>query len=354
MADTSTSVFPLISLGRDDLVSILYDLDDIVAVHEPVFDNFESIVDGELIWSNKAFCTIRTQPVIFRQSILATYHQPCSAIVHMQNAWDTGKSVQYLEFGCEARNLYVLHERRSAFIVRWQRVGDYIVEVGNDVSECLAMQDMLADQKSIIATVHRKRALAVERERIARNLHDSVIQQLYATSLSLSAAPHNTEDENRELIAKTVDSISRVIEGIRREIFDVESKRITPLEQQLQDVMMSILSPIKGEFSLKSNVTHVSEEMVPHIRAVCSEATSNAVRHGCATKVDVSMERIGASLFLTIEDNGLGANPNSPLGNGLKNMRERAQSLGGTMNIETSNGGGTRITWVVPHPGWSS
>ena len=354
MADTSTSVFPLISLGRDDLAEILYGLVDIVAVHEPVFDEFGSIVDGELIWSNEAFQAIRHQPVVFRQSLIEAYFEPHSAIVHMQHAWDSGKSVQFLEFDCAARDRYQLNERRTAFIIRWQRIGDYLVEVGNDVSDCLAMQDMLADQKSIIATVHRKRALAVERERIAHNLHDSVIQQLYATSLSLSAAPHNSEEENRQLIAKTIDSISHVIDGIRREIFDVESMKATPLEVQLQDVMLEILSPVKGEFSIRANVTHISADIVPHVRAVCTEATSNAVRHGFATKVDVSMERVGASLFLTVEDNGVGADPEAPLGNGLKNMRERAQSLGGTMNIETNNGVGTRITWVVPHPGWSS
>lgn len=354
MADTSTSVLPSISLGRDDIASILYGLVDIVAVHEPIFDDFGTIVDGELIWWNEAFNGLRSEPVTFRQSMLATYYEPHSAIVHMQNAWDTGKSVQFFEFDSAARNRYVVADRRTAFIIRWQRIGNYVVEVGNDVSECLAMQDMLADQKSIIATVHRKRALAVERERIARNLHDSVIQQLYATSLSLSAASQNTDEENRELIAHTIDSISHVIEGIRREIFDVESMKASPLEVQLQDVMMSILAPIKGAFTMVSKVTHISGDIAPHIRAVCTEATSNAVRHGCATKVDVSLDRVGVSLVLTITDNGLGANPEAPLGNGLKNMRERAQSLGGTMNIETSNSSGTRITWVVPHPGWSA
>lgn len=354
MAVTSTPVFPFLSLDRDDLASILYGLVDIVAVHEAVFDEFDSIVDGRLMWWNEAFRTVRTKPVVFRQSLVETYFEPHSAIVHMQNAWKSGKSVQFFEFDSAARDRYSMDDQRAAYIVRWQRVGDFIVEVGNNVSECLAMQEMLADQKSIIATAHRKRALAVERERIARNLHDSVIQHLYATSLSLSAASRNTEQENLELIKKTIDSISTVIEGIRREIFDVESMKVSPLEAQLQDVMVSILAPVNGEFSFSGNTPHVSGDIVPHIRAICTEATSNAVRHGLATKVDVSLDRVGASLVLSISDNGLGTNPDAPLGNGLKNMRERAQSLGGTMNVETNNGKGTRLTWAVPHPGWSS
>lgn len=354
MADTSTSVFPLLSLDRDDLASILYGLVDIVAVHEAVFDEFGCVVDGQLIWWNEAFLKVRAKPVMFRQSLVENYFEPCSALVHMQTAWDTGKSVQFFEKDLAARDRYVIENNRSAFIVRWQRVGDFIVEVGNDVSECLAMQEMLADQKSIIATAHRKRALAVERERIARNLHDSVIQQLYATSLLLSAAPRNNEQENRDLIARTIDSISHVIEGIRREILDVESLKASPLEMQLQDVMLSILAPVNGTYSLAGNAPCINADFVPHIRAVCTEAASNAVRHGMATQVDLLFDRVGGSLVLTISDNGVGVNPLAPLGNGLKNMRERAQSLGGTMNIETTKDHGTRIVWTVPHPGWSS
>lgn len=355
MADTQSSVFPFLTLDRDDLGSILYSLVDIVAVHEPVFDEFDSIVDGRLMWWNAAYSDARVYQVRFRQSLVETYYEPCSALVHMENAWETGKSVQFLEFDAAARDRYILDDTRAAYIIHWQRVGDLLVEVGNNVSECLAMQEMLADQKSIIATAHRKRALAVERERIARNLHDSVIQELYATSLSLSGASSNTEEKNVALIRETIESISRVIEGIRKEILDVESLKATPLEDQLHDVFVSILTPTNGTYTLSGNAPRISNDITPHIRAVCTEATSNAVRHGMATKVDASVDRDGSLLVLTISDNGRGVDPLAPLGSGLKNMRERAQSLGGTMTIETiKTGKGTRIIWAVPHPGWSS
>lgn len=354
MADTSSSVFPFLTLDRDDLGSILYGLADIVAVHEPLFDDFDSIVDGQLMWWNAAYANARTKQIQFRQSLVESYFEPFSAIVHMQTAWESGKSVQFFEFDKAARDRYRAENDRQAYIVRWQRVGDFIVEVGNDVSECLMMQELLADQKSMLAIAHRKRALAVERERIAHNLHDSVIQQLYALTLSLSGASRNTEQENLDLINDSIGTISRVIEGIRREILDVESMKASPLETQIEDALLPIFTPINGEFSITGRAPRICNDIIPHIRAVCTEASSNAVRHGKATKVDIAFERKGAALVLTISDNGIGVDPNAPLGHGLNNMRERAQSLGGTMKIETHNGKGTNIIWAIPHPGWSA
>lgn len=353
MGDTRTPVCPFLTLDRSDLASILYGLADVVAVYEAVFDGFGSIVDGRLVWWNEAFREICVQPVRFRQSLIETYFEPHSALAHMQKAWDTGKSVQFFEVGVAARGHFRLASDRASYVIKWQRVGNYLVEVGNDVSEFVAMQEMLADQKSIIATIHRKRALAVERERIAHNLHDSVIQQLYATSLSLSAATRNNEQENLELIRRTIGAIATVIEGIRREILDVESKKATPLEEQLENILLSMLGPVGGGFTLSGNASHISKDIAAHVRGVCIEATSNAVRHGGASDVAISVNREGSSLVLGIADNGLGADLNAPLGNGLKNMRERAQSLGGTMKIETYVGKGTTIIWSVPHPGWS-
>ena len=353
MGDTRTPVCPFLTLDRSDLASILYGLADVVAVYEAVFDGFGSVVDGRLVWWNEAFREVRVEPVRFRQSLVDTYFEPQSCLMHMQNAWTTGMSVQFLELGASARGRFRFSGDHAAYIVRWKRVGDYLVEVANDVSEAIAMQEMLADQKSIIATIHRKRALAVERERIAHNLHDSVIQQLYATSLSLSAATRNNEQENLELIRRTIGAIATVIEGIRREILDVESKKATPLEEQLENILLSMLGPVGGGFTLSGNASHISKDIAAHVRGVCIEATSNAVRHGGASDVAISVDREGSSLVLTIADNGLGADLNAPLGNGLKNMRERAQSLGGTMKIETYAGKGTTIIWSVPHPGWS-
>ena len=354
MSDTQKPELPLRSLNWDDLASILYAINDSVAVHNVSFDQFGAVHDARLVWWNEAYKKVRTVPVLKGQSILETYFEPHLALLHIDRAWKEGHSFQLFEIPSNARDRYRSTNDRLTSLVNWTRLGGLVVETSLDITDFLAMQELLHDQKSLLAIASRKRALAVERERIARNLHDSVIQQLYATSLSLSMASYDADEKTNKAICAAVDSIAKVIEGIRREILDVETMKSSPLELQIEDSIIPILTPVNGEFDFGGNAPHVNDEFIPHIRAVCTEATSNAVRHGMATRVAISLDRDGDHLVLTITDNGLGIDPNAELHNGLKNMRERAQSMGGTMEVSSAKKGGTTIRWSAPHPGWES
>jgi signal transduction histidine kinase len=283
-----------------------------------------------------------------------TYYEPHSAFVHVKEAWDTGRSFQIFELPSSTRDRYREQGVRVSILVNWQRVSDYVIEAGGDISEFVAMQELLKDQQSLVAIASKKRALAVERQRIAHNLHDSVIQQLYATSLGLSLAAREADDGTSQQISKAIDSIAAVIDGIRKEILDVESRVSPELQTQLEDVLLPIVSPAGAEFELAFRCPRIAEEFLPHIRAVCTESASNAVRHGSAKKVAISITENKGDLQLIISDDGSGIDSAAPLQNGLNNMRQRAQSMGGTMKVRTRNGGGTVIEWTVPHPGWES
>ena len=343
-------------LNQDDLTQILYGLSDYIGIHELIFDDFDEVQDAHLIWWNAAYEKIRTKEVILGQSMAETYFDSHVAFVHVTEAWRTGHSYQVFEMEASARDRYREGGKRIKTLVNWQRVGNYIVESGGDVGEFVALEELLNDQQSLVAIASKKRALAAERERIAHNLHDSTIQELYALSLSLSlsAAKPSTEEEMLTIKDNAVRAIGKVIEGIRREILDVESQKISPLRLQLEDVLLPIITPNNTQFTLDINVPRIDDEFLPHIRAVCTEATSNAVRHGGARSVAVVLKREQENLVLTISDDGTGIDPSAPLQNGLKNMRERAQSLGGTMTIESKIGTGVRLTWSVPHIGWTS
>ncbi len=354
MSEVTSSGYPVVSLNRDELVNILDGLSDYIGVHEVVFDEFGSIVDAHLVWWNNAYEKIRNKQVIVGQSMAETYFEPWTAFAYVTEAWDTGRSLQLFEMTSNTRDKYREAGTEVCLLVNWQRVGDYIVEAGGDLSEYIVMQKLLLDQKSLVAIASKKRALAIERQRIAHNLHDSVIQQLYATSLGLSMATRDVDEETAIKIGNSIDAIANVIDGIRREILDVESKSPSSLMVQLEDVLLPIVSPAEAEFEIFELIPRLNDEFFPHVRAVCSEATSNAVRHGQANKVWISLERKGDNLHLIISDNGSGIDPHAPLRNGLNNMRQRAQSMGGTMTIETRDGGGTVLDWAVPHPGWAS
>jgi signal transduction histidine kinase len=354
MTNVSQPEIPFPSLDRDELTGILYGLSDYIGVHEVVFDEFGSVKDATLVWWNEAYKRIRTKPVELGQSMADTYFEPHSAFVHVQEAWDTGRSFQVFELPASVRDRYREQGVRVTMLINWQRVGDHIVEAGGDVTEYVAMQELLKDQQSLVAIASKKRALAVERQRIAHNLHDSVIQQLYAASLGLSVTARDADEVTAEKISKSIDAIAEVIDGIRREILDVESRVSPQLVTQLEDVLLPIVAPASAEFVLRLDCPRISDEFIPHIRAVCTEATSNAIRHGMAKNVEISLTQEGAHMLLRIADDGIGIDPAAPLQNGLNNMRQRAQSMGGTMKVRARDGGGTVIEWTVPHPGWES
>ena len=345
---------PLGGLNRENLALILRDLNDYIGVHALVFDEWGTVVDTQLVWWNVGYEHIRTKKVLLNQTMLETYYEPHIALAHVHEAWESGNSFQLFELLSTMRDRYREEGKHVVIQVNWQRVGDHVVEVGTDLSDYVSMQNLLADQRSLVAAASRKRALAIERERIAQGLHDTVIQRLYATSLSLQLASRDAKNLSVSVLDSAVTSIASIIDGIRNEIFEVESRSALPLRIQLEDVLIPILAPSDVDLDLVINVGALSDEFIPHIRAVSIEAVSNAVRHGGATRVTVSLTRESGSLFLRISDDGQGMSAEIQMQNGLKNMRHRAQSLGGNMEILTNDSGGTIVEWIVPNPGWAT
>lgn len=336
-------------ISPEELSNVLFKMHDYIGIHELVFDEFHSITDAQLVWWNDAYEKIRIKPVEFRQSMNETYFEPHIALGHIAEAWNNGRSFQYFEMLPSTRDRYRTPGARVAVWVDWIRMGNRVVEAGTDVSEMAAMQDLLNSHQSLTAIASKRRALAVERERIARNLHDNVIQQLYATSLSLSTVVNTASDDMKVILTKTLESIDKVVSDIRREILDVESRNASPVWRQIEDSLVPILEPTGAELDIDVPAVHIDDEFMPHLRAVTMEAASNAVRHGGAGMVWVKLRKKPGCLELLVEDNGSGIAPGATLQNGLINMQERARSLGGSMNVEERIGGGTVISWTVPY-----
>jgi signal transduction histidine kinase len=149
-----------------------------------ILDEWDTIVDTRLVWWNSAYERIRTKPVEMHQSMTETYFKSHISLAHVHEAWEQGMSIQLFELLPATRDRYREKGAHVVIKVNWQRVGDRVVEAGTDLSEFTAMQDQLDDQRSLLAAANRKRTLAVERERIAHGLHVSVMQNIFATSLS--------------------------------------------------------------------------------------------------------------------------------------------------------------------------
>lgn len=209
----------------------------------------------------------------------------------------------------------------------------------------------------------RLQALAVleERERIARDLHDNVIQRLFATGMSLqgSARLVDPESDVGGRVASAIDDLDSVIAEIRSTIFDLERRPTERplLAASLLDVIDEVVRPAGIEPAIRIDGRLDGRARGPidpglgdDLLAVVRESLSNVVRHSGATRVDVTVHA-GDHLSVLVVDDGCGPDTARGRGRGLGNLTARAQAHGGTFSIELADDGGTAVAWSVPLPG---
>ena len=201
---------------------------------------------------------------------------------------------------------------------------------------------------------HDSARLAVlqDRERIARDLHDLVIQRLYATGMSLQGAlPLITRPDVADRVSSAVDALDETIREIRSAIFSLQSpsdpKRVG-LRAKILDVVEEMTAPLGFAPSLR--LVGPLDEEVPgevgeHLLSALREALSNAARHAGASSVDVTVD-CGTDLALLVRDNGTGLGRGTRR-SGLTNLAERARVLGGRLRVGRAEGGGTDLEWRV-------
>lgn len=208
----------------------------------------------------------------------------------------------------------------------------------------------------------RLQALAVfeERERIARDLHDNVIQRLFATGMSLqgSARLVDPAGDVAHRIAAAVDDLDAIIAEIRGTIFDLERRPTERplLAASLLDVIDEIVRPagiepaVRIDGRLDGRAEHVIDPgLGEDLLAVVRESLANVVRHAGAAHVDVTV-RATDDLSVRVVDDGCGPGLTRGRGRGLGNLTARAQARGGSFAIAAADGGGTVVVWTVPLP----
>jgi signal transduction histidine kinase len=218
----------------------------------------------------------------------------------------------------------------------------------------LAMAAGIAIENARLHSLVRDHALTEDRDRIARDLHDSVIQRLFAIGLSLQGTTRMVERPEAVLrIAEAIDKIDETIRQLRKAIFDIE---LTINKEGLHPKVLDLLHELRPVLDVPPQVALsgpvdrvVTGQLVDEVLAVLREALTNVGKHAQATQVVVTIAA-GDELRLVVADDGIGvsAAAEGSGGLGLKNMRHRAERLGGGMEIGTSREGGTRLTWHVP------
>jgi signal transduction histidine kinase len=197
-------------------------------------------------------------------------------------------------------------------------------------------------------------AVLEDRERIARDLHDVVIQRLFATGMQLQGvAPHALRPEAAKRINAAVDDLDATIRDIRRSIFELRAPTGPSLRRDLREAVDAAADALG--FAATVDVSGpvdsaVPDDIVPELLAVVREALSNVARHADASSARVSVRAAGGHVMLQVEDDGVGIDPQLARG-GVVNMGERAQDLGGTFEVGRGPAGGTVLTWRVPIAG---
>ena len=198
-------------------------------------------------------------------------------------------------------------------------------------------------------------ALFEDRDRIARDLHDLVIQRLFATGMSLQGSSGLIADpEAASRVAQAVDALDETIRDIRSAIFTLQSRPLARPAGTRTRVLAIVAEMAESlGFAPSVRMGERLDALVPapaaeHLLAVLREALSNAARHAGATRVSIAV-RAGPDLALTVQDNGSGMQ-SSGRRSGLGNLADRAAELGGTLNVGPAEGGGTELEWRVPLP----
>lgn len=190
-----------------------------------------------------------------------------------------------------------------------------------------------------------------DRERIARDLHDVVIQRLFATGLQLqSAAPMMTRPEVAKRINAAVDDLDATIRDIRRTIFELRTPMTAALRTEIREAVELAAESLgfRPHLELTGPVdSAVPDAVRPDLTAVLREALSNAVRHAQASRVTVAVRVDGGQVSVTVTDDGVGCDPATARG-GLVNLRERAEGHGGIFTVGRVEPHGTEVCWTVP------
>ncbi|GGV01698.1 histidine kinase [Actinomadura cremea] len=194
-------------------------------------------------------------------------------------------------------------------------------------------------------------ALLEDRDRIAKDLHDTVIQRLFATAMTLMAATKITQKREVQVrIQRAVDDLDGTMRQIRSTIFALQAPADT---ESLRSRVHLLVDAAAEQLGFAPSVrldglldTAVDDDIGEHLLAVVREALSNVARHAHASRVSVAVD-VHDELALRVEDNGVGISGGGRR-SGLRNMAERAEGLGGSFSAEPGADDGTVLTWRVP------
>ncbi len=251
-------------------------------------------------------------------------------------------------------------ERRLGVLTVYRRKGaDPFTAGAVDVLTAFATQAGLVVLLAEGSTARQRVAIYQERERIARDLHDVIVQRLYAAGVQLDLLGRRLSRRlarrDAARLAEAVDQLDETITEVRATVGRLRSADpAAPVEGT--DLVESVRAEVAtaGELlgfapvlDLVGDPNDVPVAVADHARAALREALANVVRHAGASAVTVRVARDAAGLSLSVTDNGCGIPPGVTR-RGLRNLADRATAIGGTFEVDSTPRAGTTVTWRAP------
>jgi signal transduction histidine kinase len=235
-----------------------------------------------------------------------------------------------------------------------KRGADEFNDEDEAMAEALAVAAGIAIERNRLSERVRVLSVLDDRDRIARDLHDRVIQRIFAVGMSLQGASR-LEDLPAVLarVDKAVDDLDATITEIRTAIFELgEGAGLQGLRRSVLTLAEELAPTIgsRPEVSFHGPVDHaVPPQVADHVVAVLREALTNTGKHAGASRITVKLS-VNGDIRVEVTDDGAGIAPGATGGRGmgLANLRSRAEKLGGTFALTVLEGGGTQLVWSVP------
>ncbi|WP_276358348.1 sensor histidine kinase [Cohnella caldifontis] len=236
------------------------------------------------------------------------------------------------------------------------RLGEQLGKLGRKWEEQVNTLQRLSSNNAELAAQAKMSAVVEERQRLARELHDAVSQQLFAISMTATAVGR-TLDQDFEKAKRQIQLIEEMASAAQSEMralllhlrpIHLEGKR---LSQAIPELVQEMKAKVPVDISLDMEEDlPLNKGMENHLFRIVQEALSNTLRHAKATKMGIELQKRGEAVRLGIRDNGVGFDvmDKKQASYGLMNMEERINELGGSFQIISAPGKGTRIEIRVP------
>ncbi len=188
-----------------------------------------------------------------------------------------------------------------------------------------------------------------DRERLAEDLHDLIIQRLFAAGMGLQSLQTRVTDPiTADRLARTVDELDHTIADLRNAIFRLHSPFESSVRHDIEEAVHNANRSLgfTPQLTFEGDPSQIAAPVAEQLMPVLSEALMNIAKHADATAAAVSLA-IDERVELTIRDNGCGFVEQRTGGHGINNMRSRAERLGGTVALESPADGGTQLVWTA-------